>query len=272
MLKKRVFTAVLLMTVLLLVLWSKSFPAFILLTTLFFAGAIWEVFRLFDNRYPRLYAIFWTVFFGVVAFTVARSMYFWIFSLCSVIWILYLVPSMMWELPELRSPSDRVFESMYSIAIFGGYSAILVLYRHSAIFLLSVLAVVWIADIGAYAAGRTLGKHKLAPSISPGKTWEGVIGGWLSVLVVATVSVTTLGLRDTLAPRLHGALGWGGLFLVLTIMVALSILGDLLESKLKRRRDRKDSSSLLPGHGGVLDRMDSLIPVLPIAVLLDTWL
>lgn len=272
MLRKRVLTALVLVAVLLLVLLSRSFSAFILLTTVFFAGAIWEVFRLFENRRPRAYAVFWTVFFGVVAFTVPRSTYFWVFVLSAVVWFLYMTPSLMLDLPELHSIADRVFEAMYCVALFGAFSSVLVLYRHSAIFLFSVLALVWIADIGAYFAGRTFGRHKLAPAISPGKTWEGAIGGWMFVMAAAVVSINIPVLSDTLAPRLLSRLDMGGLFIALTVLVAASIIGDLLESKLKRRIDRKDSSSLLPGHGGILDRIDSLVPVLPMAVLLDTWL
>jgi len=271
MLKLRVLTALALVAVLLLVLLSGSYTAFILLTTVFFAGAVWEVFRLFNNRQPLAYATFWTACFCLIAFMVDRSHYFWIFALCAVIWFLYLIPSMMWDLPTLRSMNDRVFELMYSISLFGAFSSVLVLYKHSPTFLVSVLWVVWVADIGAYFSGKTFGKHKLAPSISPGKTWEGAIGGWVLVLIVETASNRILSLQDTMAPRLLSTLGWTGLFFVLTILVIVSVFGDLLESRLKRRRDMKDSSSLLPGHGGILDRIDSLIPVLPIAVLLDTW-
>lgn len=272
MLRKRILTALCLVAVLLLVLLSGSFPAFILLTTVFFAGAVWEVFRLFENRRPRTYAVFWTLFFAVVAFTVPRSTYFWVFVLSSVVWVLYMTPSLFFDLPDLHTVSDRVFEAMYCIGLFGAFSSVLVLYRHSSIFLFSVLAVVWLADIGAYAAGRAFGRRKLAPSISPGKTWEGVLGGWILVMIGALVSINILGTTDTLAPRLLAKMGWGGMFAALSVLVMMSVVGDLLESKLKRRIDRKDSSSLLPGHGGILDRIDSLVPILPMAVLLDTWL
>jgi len=271
MLKTRVITALFLVAVLLLVLWSESFVAFVLLATVFFAGAIWEIFRLFDNRQPVVYAAFWAVFFAVVAFTVDRSTYFWVFVLCAAIWFLYLIPSMSRTLPGLHRTGDRIFELMYAVTLFGSFSAVLVLYKHSAIFLLSVMGVVWIADIGAYFVGRKFGSPKLAPSNSPGNTTEGAIGGWQLLLILSLDSIVANGLRDTLAPRVQAKLGWTGLFFVMTILVAVSVIGDLLESKLKRRRGYKDSSSLLPGHGGILDRVDSLIPVLPLAVLLDTW-
>lgn len=122
--------------------------------------------------------------------------------------------------------------------------------------LLAVMAVPWIADIGAYFSGRRFGKRKLAPSISPGKTWEGVAGAAVCMLVYGLI------LNQV-----------GGIFSVLTIpmlllLLALSITGDLFESLMKRQAGIKDSSGLLPGHGGVLDRIDSQLSVLPVALLL----
>ena len=136
------------------------------------------------------------------------------------------------------------------------------------------MALVWIADIGAYAAGKAFGKRKLAPSISPGKSWEGAIGGGLAVLLIASLSVLFGGaaLADTFAVRVQARFGWAALFAVLVVITAASVVGDLFESQLKRRAGVKDSSKLLPGHGGVLDRIDALIPVLPLAALIDTWL
>jgi phosphatidate cytidylyltransferase len=124
--------------------------------------------------------------------------------------------------------------------------------------LLFVLLLVWGADIGAYFAGRALGRRKLAPRVSPGKSWEGVAGGLAVTLLLALAYSVWLGL------------GAGGLaLLVITLVVTLaSVLGDLLESMLKRHRGIKDSSRLLPGHGGVLDRIDSLTAALPLFALL----
>ena len=118
--------------------------------------------------------------------------------------------------------------------------------------LLAVLGVAWVADIAAYFAGRAFGRHKLAPSISPGKTWEGVAGAVAGVLV--------LGLA--VGPR--GGVGIAAWALVLILLTAVSVVGDLFESLLKRQAGIKDSSGLLPGHGGVLDRIDSLTAILPV--------
>lgn len=146
----------------------------------------------------------------------------------------------------------------------------LVLYQNSVILLLSVLAIVWLADIGAYFAGRKFGKRKLAPAFSPNKTWEGVAGGWCAV-IIAGILTAFFSIQNTFSAKVYKAFGGIGMVAILTLLVALSIVGDLLESRLKRRREFKDSSNLLPGHGGVLDRFDSLISVLPIAALLTTW-
>jgi len=137
-----------------------------------------------------------------------------------------------------------------------------------------VLAIVWVADIGAYFAGKAFGRRKLAPSISPGKSWEGAIGGGIAVLVLGSLSVQFGGdaFANTFAARVQHTYGWPALVVVLVLMVAASIVGDLFESQLKRRAGMKDSSNLLPGHGGVLDRIDALVPVLPLAALIGARL
>jgi phosphatidate cytidylyltransferase len=139
------------------------------------------------------------------------------------------------------------------------------LWQRSAVFLLSAMAMVWIADIGAYFAGRSFGKRKLAPSISPGKTWEGVAGGLLAVLLLSALATQ---LPETFQAHLLARYGWLKWALLLALFVAASVIGDLFESMLKRRVEVKDSSNLLPGHGGVLDRIDALVPTMPLAYLL----
>ena len=143
-------------------------------------------------------------------------------------------------------------------------------------FLLSVLALVWVADISAYFAGRALGgkwiTRKLAPSVSPGKTWEGALGGAAGVLFMATgwvmwdkgVASASPGIYTAFASRGYIFLTVAALFLT-----AMSVVGDLVESLFKRAAGVKDSSRLLPGHGGVLDRIDALLPTLPLAMMLS---
>lgn len=128
--------------------------------------------------------------------------------------------------------------------------------------ILSVMALVWAADIGAYFSGKALGRRKLAPAVSPGKSWEGFIGGLLTSLLL------------TLAAGLYR--GWSARELVLALLgaalvVAVSVIGDLTESMFKRSAGIKDSSQLLPGHGGVMDRIDSLTAAVPVFTVL-LWL
>lgn len=139
-------------------------------------------------------------------------------------------------------------------------------------FILSALCVVWMADIAAYAAGRLFGRRKLAPAISPGKSWEGVMGGVAGVLVLAlvwlNVEATIFGQSTSVFAVLLGRLGTVGFLVSLFFLCMLSVMGDLVESLVKRAVGAKDSSALLPGHGGVLDRVDALLPVLPAVMAL----
>lgn len=139
-------------------------------------------------------------------------------------------------------------------------------------FILSIFCIVWAADIFAYFGGRAFGRRKLAPGISPGKSWEGVWSGMLGALVVAGIwlAVDASGVVD--GPSFYRIVATrfslAGLGLVVVFLVALSVVGDLVESLVKRSAGAKDSSNLLPGHGGVLDRVDALLPVFPIALAL----
>ncbi len=140
------------------------------------------------------------------------------------------------------------------------------------VYLLSVLLIVWIADIAAYFAGRQWGRRRLAPAISPGKTWAGVGGAVAAVLAAAVLAALVAPGVPALSNLLLQRLPAVAALAVLAALVALSIVGDLFESLLKRQVGAKDSGRLLPGHGGVLDRIDALLAVLPAAALLDLWL
>jgi phosphatidate cytidylyltransferase len=141
-------------------------------------------------------------------------------------------------------------------------------------FILSVFCLVWAADIAAYFGGRAFGKHKLAPSISPGKSWEGVWSGMVGALLLAALWLyldRSFAMDSaSLYTRLLQAAGLVGLVLVTLFLAAMSVVGDLFESLIKRSAGAKDSSGLLPGHGGLLDRFDALLPVFPIAMALGT--
>ncbi|MCL2872941.1 MAG: phosphatidate cytidylyltransferase [Betaproteobacteria bacterium] len=138
--------------------------------------------------------------------------------------------------------------------------------------LLAVLVLIWLADSAAYFAGRAFGKHKLAPKTSPGKTREGALGALLAVTVYALALAPFMLPKSSVLltlPTVAQWLIWLGLAWVLTV---LSVFGDLFESLVKRMADCKDSGGLLPGHGGVLDRIDSLLTTVPVAALMTSFL
>ncbi len=142
-------------------------------------------------------------------------------------------------------------------------------------FMLSVFCLVWMADVAAYFGGKAWGRRKLAPSISPGKSWEGVWSGMAGVLLLSALWMWVDGAFAVDGPSVYsrfwaafGPVGMAGALLALS---ALSVVGDLVESLVKRAAGAKDSSRLLPGHGGVLDRVDALMPVVPAAMALMTW-
>lgn len=142
------------------------------------------------------------------------------------------------------------------------WAALVALLQRGPGWLFAAMAVVWVADIAAYFAGRAFGQVKLAPSISPGKTWEGAYGAGVAVLLYAgcAASIAGLGWPESL-------MGWVLAVIGLWMLTGVSILGDLFESMAKRCAGVKDSSGLLPGHGGVLDRIDSLTSTLPLVAL-----
>lgn len=270
MLKTRVITALVLLGILLPVLYSANYIAFSFVAVLFFGAAIWECQRLFKKPAPVVMSVLWTGFFGFLLFHLESFSTLLLFALCVAFWALRLTPLLFKGLPDFGF-SNGILSTLYAISIFGCFIAMAVLFRMSPLYLLSVMCIVWIADIGAYFAGKAFGKRKLAPSISPGKSWEGAIGGWCAVLVLSAISTQIPQLQDTFASQIWLRKGWIMLAAVMTLLCAASVIGDLFESLLKRRVGMKDSSQLLPGHGGVLDRIDALIPVLPLAVLLEMW-
>jgi phosphatidate cytidylyltransferase len=141
-------------------------------------------------------------------------------------------------------------------------------------FILSALCVVWMADIAAYFGGRAFGRRKLALSISPGKSWEGVWSGMVGVGLLAVAWThwewQIFGDQGSIFHLLQQRLGWPGMALGVVFLCTLSVVGDLVESLVKRAVGAKDSSRVLPGHGGVLDRVDALLPVLPAVMALAT--
>jgi phosphatidate cytidylyltransferase len=205
-------------------------------------------------------AVAWAALCGVLCFSFshAPALSIWICGFAGVFWIAA-VPY--WLARGFRpSPNGTVPYVGLIVLIPAGLAAI-ALPREQ---LLMVLGLIWIADTGAYLAGRSLGRHKLAPSISPGKTWEGVAGGAIGCIIYAIIWAH---FDPDLRALVQGPV-WVVFLAGTMLLYVLSVLGDLFESALKRRAGAKDSGTLLPGHGGVLDRIDSATATLPVALLL----
>jgi len=188
---------------------------------------------------------------------------------CGAATLFWLLAAPAW-LASARPPSSRLALGLAGwLVLLATWIAVVQLQARSPWLLLAMMAVVWIADTAAYFAGRAFGRHKLAPAISPGKTWEGVAGalaatGLYALLLLYFAPQSGYGK----APSLAASAGWVVLVMALT---AISIVGDLFESLLKRQRGVKDSGRLLPGHGGVLDRIDALLAAMPAGALIAQY-
>jgi phosphatidate cytidylyltransferase len=180
----------------------------------------------------------------------------------ALFWLLA-VPAWLAHLWRPRSP--LLLAVVGWLVLIAAWVALVELQARSPWHALAAMAIVWIADIAAYFSGRAFGRRKLAPSISPGKTWEGVYGALAAVFAYAIALLPFAAAAGyTRAVTLPAISAWLALALVLA---ALSVIGDLFESLLKRQAGVKDSGTLLPGHGGMLDRIDALLAALPLAAL-----
>ncbi|KWT85194.1 MULTISPECIES: phosphatidate cytidylyltransferase [unclassified Variovorax] len=278
MLKQRIITAVVLLAILLPALFYPSHVPFACVMLVLVVAAAWEWGRL-NGHGPRM-----SLFFGAEIFALC-ALSWWLGLLDRSLLPVWILASAAWVLGGaalLRVAVPGWPRVPRAMRLVGGLLMLWVAWlaavqaRMVGInFLLSILVLVWVADVFAYFAGRTFGlrftRGKLAPSISPGKSWEGVWGGMLGVIVLAlcwvwadtAVQPAVTSLYTRLAER-----GWWLLLIGVVFLAAMSVVGDLVESLIKRSAGAKDSSALLPGHGGVLDRVDALLPTLPIAMML----
>lgn len=271
MLKIRIITAIVLLAVLLPILFLLPpiyLSGFLLLAVL--AGA-WEWSRLIApgaNKSAVVYAI---LCLAIIFALLGLSDPVWQFALLSmsVMFWIFNAPFILARGMNMSLAKWRYFYGILGLIVLPAtWFALIFLREIGLIFMLTTMALVWVADIGAYFVGKAFGKHRLAAQISPGKSIEGALGGLLICYVYALLCVFYLPLESTLFGAWAMRFGWLPMLLMVTVLTAFSIFGDLFESQLKRLAGVKDSSYLLPGHGGVLDRVDALIPVMPIAALL----
>lgn len=280
MLKQRVITALVLLAVLLPALFSSNPTGFHLIVLLMLTAGAWEWGRL--NGLRAVGAVATAVL--MLAAVLITWQLGWVTQAHRTLWLVagaywvlgsaYLIKAGVPVWARIPLPI-RWLAGLLALWVAG---VAMVQARAIGInFLLSVLVLVWVADIFAYFAGRAFGlrwtKQKLAPSISPGKSWEGAWGGALGVVAMAFVWVWLDAAQQahvsSFYSRLYEQSAWL-LLLAALFMAAMSVVGDLVESLIKRSAGMKDSSQLLPGHGGVLDRIDALLPTLPLAMMLTS--
>ena len=277
MLRERVITALVLLALLIPSVMAKSPLPFALLTIVLIAAAGWEWGRMCGL--PRLGAIASGVVLGLACVTIAPlgggiggvvvPPEAW--AGVTALWVLVGVVSLRAGPDGFRRVSAGLRFVVGWVLIGAAWAALMASWERGLAYLATVCALVWAADIFAYFGGRAFGKRKLAPTISPGKSWEGAISGLLSVVVLAViVVVVTARPHGNLFWLLRERLGMAGMVGACAALVAMAIMGDLVESLAKRSAGIKDSSQLLPGHGGVLDRIDALLPVFPAALALVT--
>ena len=275
MLRTRVITALVLLAVLLPALFQASPWPFAWLSVAMIGAAGWEWARL--NGLPGSGAVaagvslalvcVWTLLFGSLQLPPA-----WLWWLATAVWVLGGAFALRAGPAGWPQVSRGARLALGALLLWGAWLAIVQAKVFGINFILSVFCLVWMADIAAYFCGRAFGRRKLAPAISPGKSWEGVWGGMVGVMLLGVVWVHVIDVQlpvdspslYTLLVQRHGIVS----LLAVAFLAAMSVVGDLFESLVKRAAGAKDSSGLLPGHGGVLDRIDALLPVFPLALAL----
>jgi phosphatidate cytidylyltransferase len=271
MLKTRVITAVILLAVLVPVTLFAPIAGFAAMMAFAVVFAAWEWARLlkFTSFGPLLYAML------VGAVMVGSTAAFGLsvpglYQAAAIFWVIA-APFALIRKPVLTAGVWRGFLLLAGIVVLlAAWHAVVQARTIGVVFVLSLMLIVWLADIGAYFAGKAFGRHKLAPAISPGKTWEGALGGLVLAVIVAALMQRVRQLQPNFFTVDAALFGTARMLVWVACLVAFSVLGDLFESLLKRQAGVKDSSHLLPGHGGVLDRIDAMLPVLPLAMLLLT--
>ncbi|WP_330110927.1 phosphatidate cytidylyltransferase [Methylophaga thalassica] len=268
MLKQRLITAAILIPLVVWAIFASSLTTF---TTLIVAVALlaaWEWHQMIGIQSPGMRVMLAVDLIIVLYLAITQLNPYFIISIGVLIWLIALVVILGFSNTSLAERLSHVFKNK----VFGAISSILILTvfvvssitlkafsEVGAFLFFFVMVTVWLADTGGYFAGKRYGKHALAPAISPNKTWEGVAGG------VLLASIWAIGFYWVKTPTTITLFEW---LLLAVLTVAVSIVGDLFESLYKRAFSVKDSGSLLPGHGGILDRIDSLIAAVPVFTFL----
>ncbi|MDO4698617.1 MAG: phosphatidate cytidylyltransferase [Pasteurellaceae bacterium] len=280
MLKQRVLSAIVMLVVAIVALFWLPPLLFTLALTAIVVLGMWEWAQFAGFKRPIARALVAFVAFGVLIFPMMASSHYiqaarfltdettpllfvgGIWWLIAIVLVVSYPKSSTWWSKSIVAKFIFGFSTLIPFLI--GVLALRFYHYHldayqGTYLLLYVFLLVWAADTGAYFVGRALGKHKLAPKVSPGKSWEGAIGGVMTSAIIATLFLNVT--PENVFGRELATLP----FIVLsTVTVAISIIGDLTESMFKRQAGIKDSSNLIPGHGGILDRIDSLTAAVPV--------
>lgn len=275
MLHLRILTAVVLLLIVAAAVVAPTVWPMLALLALMTGCAWWEWLRLTGSGAAAagIGGVLATVALGALAIPLAQDAAAWLVAfprlllpLAVVFWLLAAPLAIHRARLSTHGPASAWAVLGAGLLAAAWYALAWMFLHHGAAALISLWALVWCADIAAYGVGRSLGKHKLAVRVSPGKTIEGAAGGVLAALL--WLVATALWWPGSFGSLLLERMGWPGVVASGIVLAVWSIIGDLFESLLKRRAGVKDSSRLLPGHGGVYDRIDAVLPVAPAAVLL----
>lgn len=273
MTRTRVITALLMAPAAIAAVLFLPTPWVVAVGALLFLAGLWEWFRLAEVEDTLARSVLLVVNLLLMVMIVWASPTdaggsLVLFKLAVVVGVVWWLLAMLWLMHyDFASDHDthaRVFKlAAATLSVIPAWCALALIHRDGAGWLLVALGIIWAADTGAYFAGRAFGKHKLSPRISPNKTVEGLVGGAVAGVSVAVIGAALLGTTTAVLPLVA---------LVALVTVIFSVVGDLFESLLKRHVGAKDSGTLIPGHGGLLDRIDSVLAALPVFALGKIWL
>lgn len=273
MTRTRVITALLMAPAVIAAVLFLPTPWVVAVGALLFLAGLWEWFRLAEVEDTLARSVLLVVNLLLMVMIVWASPTdaggsLVLFKLAVVVGVVWWLLAMLWLMHyDFASDHDthaRVFKlAAATLSVIPAWCALALIHRDGAGWLLVALGIIWAADTGAYFAGRAFGKHKLSPRISPNKTVEGFVGGAVAGVSVAVIGAALLGTTTAVLPLVA---------LVAFVTVIFSVVGDLFESLLKRHVGAKDSGTLIPGHGGLLDRIDSVLAALPVFALGKIWL